>query len=302
MRGGERVSRRPSCPPPHSRQAKAGQQPPSSTVRVGSSPGPHSGGPWGQVVALQTAGEAGAVGVPLPPCPSPAASPCDRASPCGGREGALSVSPPVLLKSPGSPEVVTSFLGGERSSRRRPHLSGPVALRQDAAGPAGRSLGPPPSSARSHPPGRGARGSPHSVSEQHGLSAWGRLTLTKPAWLHSGGGRWASHLRGTHCTATEPSSHSHAWQLLTHRSPGCNRPAQGPPRLPDGAPASRAAARRRPSPVLSSAGSALSVPVQPLPPEQPVRPHTQRPHQARQGAAQAEWTAPGQGCSLPPPA
>lgn len=147
MRGGERVSRRPSCPPPHSRQAKAGQQPPSSTVRVGSSPGPHSGGPWGQVVALQTAGEAGAVGVPLPPCPSPAASPCDRASPCGGREGALSVSPPVLPKSPGSPEVVTSFLGGERSSRRRPHLSGPVALRQDAAGPAGRSLGPPPSSA-----------------------------------------------------------------------------------------------------------------------------------------------------------
>lgn len=80
------------------------------------------------------------------------------------------------------------------------------------------------------------------------MSAWGLLTLTKPAWLHSGGGRWASHFTGVHCTATEPSSHSQAWQLLTHRSPGWNRPAQGPPRLPDGTPASRAAPRSRASP------------------------------------------------------
>lgn len=74
-----RLLSRPS--PPHSRQVKVGQQPPSSKVRVSSAPGPHSGGPWGQVVTLQTAGEAGAVEVPLPSLPQPCCFPVHQGFP-----------------------------------------------------------------------------------------------------------------------------------------------------------------------------------------------------------------------------
>lgn len=71
----------------------------------------------------------------------------------------------------------------------------------------------------------------HRVSRQHGLSSRGLVTVTKPAWLHSGGGAWSWHRTGVQRTDMEPLSHTQVWQLLTHCSPGWNEPGQGPQEL-----------------------------------------------------------------------
>ena len=107
----------------------------------------------------------------------------------------------------------------------------------------------------------GVQVSPHRVSMQQGLSARGLVWAMKPAQPHSCGWSRASHCTGTHCTDTEPSLHTQDWQLLTHRSPGCNRPGQGPPGLLGGAPASGAASSSGSGPNPQHAGSALSLPL-----------------------------------------
>lgn len=137
----------------------------------------------------------------------------------------------VLPQGLGRPRSPASFLGENEAPRGCPSAgvqSGRRGLSGlGAAGPTGWWLCPAPSSwAPTRRPAR--QGSPHSVSWQHGLSARGLVTATKPAWPHSRGSSRASHCTGTHCTDTEPASHTQAWQLLTHRSPGCNRPGQGP--------------------------------------------------------------------------
>ena len=60
-----------------------------------------------------------------------------------------------------------------------------------------------------------------------------------------------------HCTDTAPLSHTQSWQLLTHRSPGCNRPGQGPPGLPGGALASGVTSSSRSGPGLPVPGAAV---------------------------------------------
>lgn len=124
------------------------------------------------------------------------------------------------------------------------------------------------------------QGSPHSVSWQHGLSARGLVTATKPAQPHSRGSSRAAHCTGAHCTDTEPTSHTQAWQLLTHRSPGCNRPGQG---------------RRGLRPRLRSARSALA----PSPiSEQPCERGACTPRRPAEPPTQAE--APPSPLPLPP--
>ena len=92
---------------------------------------------------------------------------------------------------------------------------------------------------------------------QHGLSARGLLRATEPARPHPCGWSGAGHFTGVHCTDTLSLSHTQSWQLLTHRSPGCNRPGQAPPGLLGGALASGVASSSRWAPGLPVPGAAM---------------------------------------------
>lgn len=85
---------------PHSRQSKVGQQSPSSWVRISSSPGPHLGGLWGQVVMLQTVGESRGCQVP----PPSALPPRTRANQRSAASFSHHTGP-----APGNPQTPSSF-------------------------------------------------------------------------------------------------------------------------------------------------------------------------------------------------
>lgn len=106
-------------------------------------------------------------------------------------------------------------------------------------------------------PPTGVQASPHRFSMQHGLSARGLLRATEPARPHPCGWSGAGHCTGVHCTDTLSLSHTQSWQLLTHRSPGCNRPGQAPPGLLGGALASGVASSSRWAPGLPVPGAAM---------------------------------------------
>lgn len=208
------------------------------------------------------------------PCPPPPATVVPRVTlPHAGPEKSFPQES-VALCGPSGPRCVTSLvfpktLPGTRDARghqlhfrwRSKELRGPTSGPASArprdpeallpCRPGGRSQTP------CHPLPTGVQASPHRFSMQHGLSARGLLTATKPARPHCCGWSGARHSTGVHCTDTVPLSHTQSWQLLTHRSPGCNRPGQGPPGLLGGALASGVASSSRSGPGLPVPGAAL---------------------------------------------
>lgn len=189
-----RPSPTPENPQHSSRQLKVGQQSPSSWVATSSSPGTHLGGLWGQVVVLQTVGESGRC--QGHPCSSPfLAVPAHSLGEflatviffSWGLNLLSSCWVPSLY--PATPEATSLILG-----RKMKHQEAHQLVHQLAPSSALLTLWP-----------MGARGSPHSVSRQHGLSATGLVTVTRPARLHCRGRSWASHSTGVHRTDREPS-------------------------------------------------------------------------------------------------
>lgn len=222
---------------------------------------------------MQTAGESGGcLG-----CPCPSSHYCGSQGnivPCWTREvlstgvdgslwpfWATLCHLPSLLQDPawyqGHQRPPASFLGGKVKDREAPHLGiqpQPSHRTPRHSCPAGQMA-----CARhwaTHPP-TGVQVLPHRVSTQHGLSARGLLTAMKPARPHSCGWSGAGHSTGVHCTDTVPLSHTQSWQLLTHHSPGCNRPGQGPPGLLGGALASGVTSSSRLGPGLPVPGAAV---------------------------------------------
>ena len=157
--------------PRNSLQLKVGQQSPSHWLRTSSSPGPHSGGLWWQVLMLQTAGEVGCRrGDPaLPTAPVPRVSPyrSQEVFYLCGPSGPLTVTFLVLPKSLDRPEG-TSFIFRWKSYRTSVVQQGSnqdvVALLCPQALLAGRAVPPPPALPPQPPPGPPGGGAHHTAS------------------------------------------------------------------------------------------------------------------------------------------